>query len=133
MFQFNRHPDYGKPLDPRDAEVLGEKGAEQIERYLSHREEHAPTPLHSLPALADALGVGALHIKDEGSRLGLGSFKALGSGIGAARRLQAAAECPLGRMLDFSGLCTAEVRDVASGRTVTCATAVNRWSGELRV
>lgn len=125
MFQFNRHPDYGKPLDPRDAEVLGEKGAEQIERYLSHREEHAPTPLHSLPALADALGVGALHIKDEGSRLGLGSFKALGGAYAVARILLEEAERRLGRSLDFSDLWSAEVRDVASGMTVTCATDGN--------
>jgi len=37
------------------------------------------TPLLSLPALARDLGLGALWIKDEGQRFGLGAFKALGA------------------------------------------------------
>ncbi len=76
----NQHPDYRKPLDSADAETLGLTAAEEVERYLTYRDNHALTPLHSLPALAAELGVGAIHIKDEGFRLGLGSFKALGGG-----------------------------------------------------
>lgn len=37
------------------------------------------TPLTSAPALAAACGVGAVMIKDERTRMGLGSFKALGA------------------------------------------------------
>ncbi len=37
------------------------------------------TPLVDAPALAEAAGVGSLHIKDERNRMGLGSFKALGA------------------------------------------------------
>lgn len=74
----NQHPDHRKPLDPIDAETLGVTAAEEVERHLTHRDNHAPTPLHALPTCADELGVGAIHIKDEGFRLGLGSFKALG-------------------------------------------------------
>ncbi len=40
---------------------------------------YAPTPLHTLPATAAALGLRALYCKDEGARFGLGSFKALGA------------------------------------------------------
>lgn len=40
---------------------------------------YAPTPLLALPALARVLGIGALWIKDEGQRFGLGAFKALGA------------------------------------------------------
>lgn len=47
---------------------------------------HAPTPLVALPGLARRLGLGAVAIKDEGGRFGLGSFKALG-GAHAVRRL----------------------------------------------
>ncbi|TIW50091.1 MAG: pyridoxal-phosphate dependent enzyme, partial [Mesorhizobium sp.] len=54
------------------------KGVEAAERFLAARDSQAETPLHALPALAGELGIGALHIKDEGKRLGLGSFKALG-------------------------------------------------------
>ncbi len=38
-----------------------------------------PTPLRPLPGLAAALGLGALHLKDESCRSPLGSFKALGA------------------------------------------------------
>ena len=43
------------------------------------------TPLHDVPALAQAAGVGHLHIKDERARMGLGSFKALGAAYVIAR------------------------------------------------
>lgn len=39
---------------------------------------YAPTPLRDLPRLAAAAGLGAVRIKDESGRFGLGSFKALG-------------------------------------------------------
>ncbi len=39
----------------------------------------AETPLVSDPALAEQAGIAALHIKDERTRMGLGSFKALGA------------------------------------------------------
>jgi len=39
---------------------------------------YQPTPLHSLPDIAQAAGVAKIHYKDESSRLGLGAFKALG-------------------------------------------------------
>ncbi|MFI4999953.1 MAG: diaminopropionate ammonia-lyase [Reyranellales bacterium] len=41
-------------------------------------DKHGPTPLYSLPALAERLGVGELRVKDESQRFGFGAFKALG-------------------------------------------------------
>src|ERR1043165_4418964 len=84
MLLLNRHPDYRAALDPADAATLGLQGAAEAERYLAHR-DNTETPLHALPALAAELGVGALHVKDEGFRLGLGSFKALGGAYAVAR------------------------------------------------
>jgi len=55
MFLPNRHPDYRKPLGSIDAEILSVKAAEEVERYLVYRDNHAPTPLHALPALAAEL------------------------------------------------------------------------------
>lgn len=40
---------------------------------------YAPTPLHDLPALAAAAGVGRVLVKDESSRMGLPAFKILGA------------------------------------------------------
>jgi diaminopropionate ammonia-lyase len=39
---------------------------------------YAPTPLVALPGLAHALGVASFHVKNEGRRFCVGSFKALG-------------------------------------------------------
>jgi diaminopropionate ammonia-lyase len=125
MFLPNQHPDYRNPLDPVDAETLGVPAAEEVERYLSYRDNHAPTPLHTLPALAAELGVNTVHIKDEGSRLGLGSFKALGGSYAVIRLVLEEASRQLGRAIDIPELHAPEVRAVAAGMTVACATDGN--------
>ena len=125
MFLPNRHPGYRTPLHPADAKMLGEAGAAAAERYLGFREGHAPTPLHALPTLAAALGVGAVHIKDEGQRLGLGSFKALGGAYAVANLVLEEAARQLGRPVDVADLNSPEVRKVASAMTFACATDGN--------
>ena len=74
-----------------------------------------PTPLHSLPALAAELGVGAIHLKDEGFRLGLGSFKALGGAYAVVRLVLEEATRQLGRPVGLDELASPEVRAVAPG------------------
>src|SRR5436305_981778 len=125
MFLSNQHPDYRRPLDPIHAETLGVAASAEVERYLSHRDNHAPTPLHALPALAAALGIGALHIKDEGFRLGLGSFKALGGAYAVTRLVLDETSLQLGRPLDIGTLHSPEVRKVAAAMTFACATDGN--------
>jgi diaminopropionate ammonia-lyase len=125
MFLSNQHPDYGRPLDPVDAETLGIAASAEAERYLSQRDNHAPTPLHALPALAAALGIGTLHIKDEGFRLGLGSFKALGGAYAVARLVLDEASLRLGRLIDIAALHSPGVRKVAAAMTFACATDGN--------
>lgn len=49
---------------------------------------YSPTPLVSLPALADELGVAQVLAKDESSRLGLPAFKALGASWAIHRTLR---------------------------------------------
>jgi diaminopropionate ammonia-lyase len=49
---------------------------------------YAPTPLVALPALAGALGIGELWVKDEGARFGLGAFKSLGASYAVRRLLE---------------------------------------------
>lgn len=125
MFQLNRHADYGKALDPADAEALGAAASENAERYLAWRGSLEPTPLHSLPALAAELGLGALHIKDEGYRLGLGSFKALGGSYAVVCLVLEEAARRLGRPVTLDEAQTPEVRAIASEMTVACATDGN--------
>jgi diaminopropionate ammonia-lyase len=125
MFLLNQHPDYRKHLAPADAETLGMKAADEVERYLTYRDNHAPTPLHALPALASELGVGTIHIKDEDFRLGLGSFKALGGSYAVIRLMLEEAGRQLGRPIDVAELHTPEVHAVAAAMTVACATDGN--------
>jgi diaminopropionate ammonia-lyase len=125
MFLPNQHPNYRMPLDQVDADMLGVKAAEEVERYLTYRDNHVPTPLHTFPGLAAELGVSTIQIKDEGSRLGLGSFKALGGSYAVIRLVLEEAGCRLGRPVDIAELHTSEVRAVAVGMTVACATDGN--------
>ncbi|WP_027525930.1 diaminopropionate ammonia-lyase [Bradyrhizobium sp. Ec3.3] len=125
MFNINRHVDHGAQLDHADAEILGIEAAREVERFLKYRDGHAPTPLVALPALAHELGVAAIHIKDEGHRLGLGSFKALGGSYAVIRLVLEEASRQLGRQVDVGELQTSEVKAVASRMTVSCATDGN--------
>jgi diaminopropionate ammonia-lyase len=104
--------------------MFGEAGADAAERYLAQR-DNMPTPLHALPALATELGVGALHVKDEGFRLGLGSFKALGGAYAVAVLVLEEAGRRLGRAIDFADLQSTDVRVIAGTMTFCCATDGN--------
>ncbi|MGX5850693.1 diaminopropionate ammonia-lyase [Mesorhizobium sp. PL10] len=125
MFLHNSNALHRRPLDPADAETLGIAGADTVERFLGHRDNHLPTPLRALPALAGELGLGAVHIKDEGFRLGLGSFKALGGAYAVFRLVLEEASRSLGRPVDVADLDRPEIRAVAAGMTVACATDGN--------
>ena len=121
----NTHPDHSSSLDQRDAETLSSAGADAVERFLSGRPEHAPTPLLGLPGLARQLGLGEILVKDEGRRLGLGSFKALGGAYAVIRLALAEAERVLGRPFDFGDLEAPDLRAVTAGLTFGCATDGN--------
>jgi diaminopropionate ammonia-lyase len=121
----NEHPQHNANLDAVDADTLSIAAAHQVEDFLKHRANHKPTPLHSLSGLAAELDVGEILIKDEGLRLGLGSFKALGGSYAVIRLvLDAASQC-LGRLVGIDELHRAEVREIASRMTVACATDGN--------
>ncbi|MET3522948.1 diaminopropionate ammonia-lyase [Mesorhizobium abyssinicae] len=125
MFLLNHHPDHRQPLTEQDAATLGTAGAVEAERFLAARDNHAETPLHALPALAGELGIGALHVKDEGQRLGLGSFKALGGAYAVMQLVLEEAGRRLGRTVDVAELHSADVKAIAAGMTFACATDGN--------
>src|SRR6266545_3173517 len=58
--------------------VVNPNGIPELCEDLKQCPRHAPTPLHSLPALASRLGLGEIRVKDESQRFGFGAFKALG-------------------------------------------------------
>ena len=69
---------------PHLTAALGEAGRAAVGAWLATLEDYRPTPLVALPALAAANGVASIHVKDEGQRLGLKSFKALGGAYAVA-------------------------------------------------
>ncbi|MGX5803961.1 diaminopropionate ammonia-lyase [Bradyrhizobium sp. Arg314] len=125
MFLLNRHPDHRQPLTEEDAATLGLAGADEAERFLAARDSDAETPLYALPALAGELGIGALHIKDEGKRLGLGSFKALGGAYAVMHLVLEESGKRLGRTVDVADLQRPDVEAIAAGMTFACATDGN--------
>jgi diaminopropionate ammonia-lyase len=126
MIILNTLPDYGLPLNPADAEILSLEAAKSVEQWLSLHPNHHPTPLHALPALAKASGLANIHIKDEGNRLGIGSFKALGGSYALSKFVLEEAAHLTGRTtLPFAELNAPEVLSVASSMTFCCATDGN--------
>lgn len=105
--------------------ALGRNGRAKAAAMLQACPRTQPTPLHDMKARAQTLGIGSLAIKDEGHRLGLGSFKALGGAyavmmlvLGEAARRQAITLTP-------EDLLSPAVKEIAKGMTVTCATDGN--------
>ncbi|MGJ4855697.1 diaminopropionate ammonia-lyase [Labrys sp. La1] len=125
MFLANAGPHHRSPLLVGDSAILGDDGADEVERFLAVRADHRPTPLLSLSALAARLGIGELLVKDEAHRLGLCSFKALGGAYAVVRLVIERACLLLGRQIDYSELGQADVRSVAAGMIFACATDGN--------
>ncbi len=76
-----------KPGQGASLNILSSEEAEKARAYHKSFKEYAPTPLISLPNLANYLGIGKLFVKDESSRFGLNAFKVLGASYAIARYL----------------------------------------------
>ncbi len=122
----NELPEYRQPLTAQDAEALRAEAAAEVEGFLELRENHKPTPLYSLGALAKKLNVDGIYIKDESYRLHAGSFKALGSSYAIIRLVLENASSQLGRAVNVSELHTSSVRDIARQMVFGCATTGNQ-------
>lgn len=93
---------------------------------------YRPTPLVSLSGLARALGVGAIHYKDEAGRFGLGAFKAVGGAYAVLRHLQTV----LGGEVSVADLISGRHRARTQSITVCTATDGNHgksvaWGARL--
>ena len=86
---------------------------------------YEPTPLHSLGALAQAIGVEEVLYKHEGPRFGLGSFKALGGSYAALRVLQREISRRLGRDVDLEDIRNGRLSGEAAKITLVSATDGN--------
>lgn len=85
---FAANPRARAGTSPAARTILDEAGFEAARAAIRSWPGYAPTPLRRLDGLARAAGLGALFLKDESGRFGLGSFKALGGGFAVARAVE---------------------------------------------
>lgn len=78
-FVLNRH----RSAEPSS----GATGSPRVREFHRGLPQYEVTPLVALPELADELGLGAVLVKDESSRLGLPAFKMLGASWAIHRAL----------------------------------------------
>lgn len=115
----NTHGDSGvsepsAELDPTRALAVHRR----IRRY-------RPTPLHTLPSLAREIGIGSILLKDEGTRFGIGAFKALGASHAVARLLSKTWEDRFGEHLAPESFTSRSDVDPLGRFTFTTATDGN--------
>jgi diaminopropionate ammonia-lyase len=122
---FHAAPPSTDPVPAQWLEALGKNGRHMAQSMLAFCPQARPTPLIALPVLAAKLGIGSLQIKDEGHRLGLGSFKALGGAYAVLRLVLGRAAAALGYQVQPSEIVSPAVRAIAARLTVACATDGN--------
>lgn len=66
----------------------GPSDSEEVRQFHRTLPGYAPTPMTDLPTIAESLGLGAVLVKDESSRLGLPAFKMLGASWAIHRALK---------------------------------------------
>ncbi len=120
----------GKASAETIARILSPEAMAEAWSTLRHWPGYSPTRLVDLPGRAHSEGVTRIAYKDEGTRFGIGSFKALGGGYAVQQFLQQA----LGAR--SCSLFEPQQRQRASALTVTCATDGNHgravaWAASL--
>lgn len=116
----NGEADPAAPYGPEQSDVLNDAAFATARSTIGSWPGYAETPLIALPGIATAAHVASLFYKDEASRFGLGSFKALGGAYAVWRVLCRSAEA-VGITPDDKDAFAAHV----AGLTVTCATDGN--------
>lgn len=125
MLLLNTHPDRNKPLEDIDQEVFAPSAVAEAEQFAQARPGYAPTRLVELSELAKAHRVASIKVKDESTRFGLGSFKALGGAYAVIRLALERASEELGRAVAIDELQSDAVRAIAAHIVVACATDGN--------
>lgn len=79
----------------RSGEIMSPVAITQAVNEIQQWSAYAPTPLRHFDGLATQLGIAAVYYKDESTRFGLGSFKALGGAYAVLCLLQQTLSKPL--------------------------------------
>jgi diaminopropionate ammonia-lyase len=121
----NPRADRDRPYGVWERSVLDADSNARAFREISSWDGYEPTRLLALPHLARELGIGSLWYKDEGSRLGLGSFKALGGAYGVFQVLRRELERVGTGPVTSADILGGKFRDAVRRVTVTCASLGN--------
>ena len=125
-----------QPFSGRAEEILGAGAFAEAKREITAWPGYAPTPLVPLGGLAGALGLAAVHYKDEGQRFGLKSFKALGGAYAVLKVLRRELAERNIFIEKVAELLAEELRSEIGGITVCCATDGNHgrsvaWAAQM--
>ena len=117
-------------------DVFDLASSQQAVHEISHWPDYRATPLHDLDLLADELGLSKVYYKDESSRFGLGSFKALGGAYEVLCLLQEQLSAKLGQKVTFADIRAGEFAELVRQITVITATDGNHgrsvaWGARL--
>lgn len=124
-FILNALADRDAVYDERCRGVLTLDGARLAQSTIKAWPDYAPTPLLSLPDIADEAGVAAVHYKDESARFGLMSFKALGGAYAVVRHLLQVIQHETGETVTVDDVLAGHHADIVERQTVCCATDGN--------
>lgn len=111
-----------------DISFLSVEQAGQARRFHSSFSQYAKTPLVSLAALAERLGVESIHIKDESWRFGLNAFKVLGASYAIANEIGKRIEADMAE-LTAERILSAETKEKLGEMTFVTATDGNHGRG----
>ncbi|WP_347312843.1 diaminopropionate ammonia-lyase [Defluviimonas sp. SAOS-178_SWC] len=113
-----------KPIAPEVAAYPLEDAQRAFDR-ISTWPAYSVTPLISLPGLAADLGLGGVWCKDEGRRLGLASFKAMGAIYASVAQISELLEERTGQAINDRDLLTGQYQEHLRGIYLTCCTDGN--------
>lgn len=108
-------PDYIK-------DILNLEDCAQAYAEITRWQDYQATELYDLNNLASELNVAQILYKDEGTRLGFGSFKALGGAYGVLKFLQHKLSANSGQSISMESIRRGEHRELATEFTVVTAT-----------
>lgn len=125
-FLSNSMADPNAAYGPEQSAVLNDAAFAQAHATVTAWPGYARTPLVSLPALAAEAGIASLHYKDEGTRFGLGSFKALGGAYAVSQLLRRqVAGANNNELPEITAILDGSHSDIVGEITVCCATDGN--------
>ena len=107
------------------SDIMGPVAIAQAGAEIRQWESYAPTQLRSFDGLADKLKLGSIFYKDEGTRFGLGSFKALGGAYAVLCLLQQQLSKKTEREISFEEIRSGSLAEQIKDITVATATDGN--------